>query len=285
MFLCHALKANGRPCRAYASVLEESVDRLGAPVITYAHTCRHHDTLFDGAGWIKKFLGHVWHNRELTFIPHRHVEYVLSSGAVQVTEADVAAIEVKGYTWYLYVLLARHVPGVCRQWNTALCEKAQEMIWRRVDSIGPLTLTYADLGNTLHGQCRGDQSIELFLCLGFFPQYSRPELSRESWLTAICLILLLGPGEEILTSPYLESCLEMMKGRYTRFKLPILESLLQDGSLAKQLLDERAALYEKCIRGVSVSTFRDELLAVTWEPSRVLDWCADFDGDASCVKR
>jgi len=285
MFLCHALKANGRPCHAYASVLEESVDRLGTPVITYAHTCRHHVTFFDSPGWIKKFLGHVWHNHVLSFIPHRHVEYVLSSGAVQVTEEDVAAIEMKGYTWYLYVLLARHVPGLCRSWNTALCEKAQEMIWRRVDSIGPLTLTYADLGHTLSGKSRL-LPAELFLCLGFFPQYSRPELSRDSWLTAICLILLLGPGEEILTSPYLESCLEMMKGRYAKtFKLPILESLLEDGSLAKQLLTARADLYEKRIRAVSVSTFREELLAVAWEPSRVLAWCADFDGDASCVKR
>ena len=274
MFLCHALKADGRSCRAYASVLEESVDRDGTPVITYSPTCQHHQHFFDGDTWKNKYLGAIWCNREFWRIPHRHVEYVLSSGAVKITKADVDFIGSIGCTWYLYVLFARHVPELRRSWNPVLCDRAQEMIWRRMDSVGPVTVTYADLGLTI----REEYVEEFILCLRYFPVYAKPEPSRDEWLTAVCLLLMVGPGEEILTSPQLEPLLARaleLRGR----TLPILDSLIADGTLVAQLLEARAALYATRVHSVNVNAFREELLAVAWEPLRVLDWCADFDGE------
>ena len=271
--LCHALKANSRPCHAYGSVLERCVDRDGSPVITYSATCRHHQHFFDGDTWKKKYItGSIWHRREVWQIPHHHIEHVLSSGAVRITKSDVECIESKGCTWYLYVLFARHVPELRRSWNPSLCDKAQEMIWRRIDSIGPVSLTYIDLGLTIR-----DESAEEFIrCLQRFPVYARPEPSRDEWLSAVCLILIVGPGEEILTSPHLE---KVLTGPFLRCNLPILEAMLIDGTLAKQLLDARADLYAKRIRGVNLDAFREELLSVAWHPSRAMDWCIDFEGE------
>ena len=270
--LCHALKANGRPCHAYGSVLERGVDRDGTPVITYSTTCRHHQHFFDGDTWKKKYLGAFWYNRELWQIPHHHIEHVLSSGAVTITKADVDFISPVGGTSYLYILFARHVPELRRSWNPNLCNRAQEMIWRHIDSIGPVRLTYADLGFTI----RGEYAEEFIRCLQRFPIYARPEPSRDEWLSAVCLILMVGPGEEILTSPTLESAI---LGTYTGYKLPILEALITDGTLTKQLLDARADLYAKRIRGVNLDAFREELLSVAWHPSRAMDWCIDFEGE------
>ena len=221
-----------------------------------------------------KYLGAIWYNREFWRIPYLHVEYVLSSGAVKITKADVDFIGPMGCTWYLYVLFARHVPELRRSWNPTLCDRAQEMIWRHIDSIGPVTVTYADLSLTI----QEEYADEFMLCLRCFPVYARPEPTRDEWLSAACLILLLGPGEEILSSPRLESVLAGALPQSRGRTLPILESLLADGTLAKQLLEARAALYEKRIRAVNGDSFREELLATAWEPSR-LAWCVDFEGD------
>jgi hypothetical protein len=216
----------------------------------------------------------MWYNRDFWRIPHLHVEYVLSSGAVTITKSDVDWIGVEGCAWYLYVLFARHVPELRRIWNPVLCDRAQEMLWRRVDSIGPLNLSYADLRATIQGQ---DLVNELALCLRKFPTaIYRRELSREEWLSAVKLILLLGDADEILTDSGLaQETLHVAK----RSDLPLLSSLIDDGTLVKLLLDERAALYEKCIRGVNLVAFSEELLAVAWEPSRAIAWCVDFEGD------
>jgi hypothetical protein len=270
--ICHALKASGRPCHAYGSVLERGVDRDGTLVTTYSPTCRHHKHFFDGDAWKKKYLGSIWNRRELWQIPHRHIEHVLSSGAVEVTQDDIANISTVGSTWYLYVLLARHVPHFKTSWNPELLAVAQVMIWRRIDSIGPVTLTYADLGLMI-----GDEYAEEYIkCLYSFPSHARPELICEEWLSAACLLRMMGPGDEILTSPHLEKVLTCP---FSMRSLPILDSLLADGTLAKQLLDARADLYAKCVRGVNLGAFREELLGVAWHPSRAMDWCMDFDGE------
>jgi hypothetical protein len=266
MFLCHAVKTNGRPCRAYASVLEKSVDREGTLVITYSHTCRHHQHFFDGDAWKHKYLSPIWYN-ELWRVPHRHVEYVLSSGAVTITKADVEWFAVEGCTWYLFVLLARHVPAARRDWNPLVWEKAQSMIWRHIDSIGPVSLNYVDLRATI---C---DAQELALCLKKFPRHRDP--SHEWWLTAVKLLLILGEEGEILKDPQLETCLSLACSA----ELPILKSMIEEGEILNLLLTERAAFYAKCIAGIRLSNFREELLAVTWHPSRALNWCVDFDGD------
>ena len=277
MFLCHALKANGRPCRAYASVLEEGVDRDGTPVVTYSHTCRHHSHFFDGDTWKHKYLGPIWYN-EIWRIPHLHVEYVLSSGAITVTKEDVDWFTLEGYSWYLFVLLARHVPAARRDWNPLLWEKAQTMIWRRIDSIGPVSLDYADLRATICVPA----AKELALCLKRFPSANhRREMSKEDWLTAVKLLLILGDADEILTDPQLT--LETLS-LARRVDLSILNSMIDEGEILNLLLTERAAFYEKCIRGVGVAAFREELLAVAWEPSRAVAWCIDFEGDSPFKK-
>jgi len=242
-------------------------------VTTYSATCRHHQHFFEGDTWKKKYItGSIWHRREVWQIPHHHIEHVLSSGAVEVTQDDIANISTVGSTWYLYILLARHIPHFKTSWNPELLAVAQAMIWRRIDSIGPVTLTYADLGLMI-----GDEYAEEYIkCLYSFPSQVRPELIREEWLSAACLIRIMGPDYEILTSPHLE---KVLTGSFSIRSLPILESLLTDGTLAKQLLDARADLYAKCVRGINLAAFREELLAVAWHPSRVMDWCMDFDGE------
>jgi hypothetical protein len=266
--ICHALKANGRPCHAYGSVLERGVDRDGTLVTTYSHTCRHHQHFFDGDAWKKKYLSSIWY-QDIWHIPHHHIEYVISSGAVEVTQDDVAAVESKGDSWYLFVLLARHVPAARREWNPSLWEKAQFMIWRRIDSIGPVSLDYIDLRRTI---CE-PFAQELALCLNRFPRHR--ETSKEWWLTAVKLLLILGDEGEILKDPQLETCLSLA----CRPELPILKSMIEQGEILNLLLTERAAFYANCVAGVSLSTFREELLSVTWHPSRAIDWCMDFDGE------
>lgn len=270
MFLCHALKANGRPCHAYASVLEEVVDRTGTPVITYSHTCRHHRSFFEGTRWKEKYLGDIWY-REIWQVPHLHIEYVLSSGAVDVTRADVEGFEPRGCTWYLFVLLARHVPAACRDWNPTLWEKAQTVIWHRIDSIGPVPLDYIDLRQTI---CQ-PFAQELALCLKRFPAAThRREMLKEEWLTAVKLLLILGDAEEILTDPQLTAETFQLARRPD---LLCLNSMIDGGEILDLLLTERAALYKKKIAGVNVDAFREELLAVAWEPSRAVAWCFEFD--------
>jgi hypothetical protein len=95
------------------------------------------------------------------------------------------------------------------------------------------------------------------------------------------LLLILGDADEILTDPQLT--LETLS-LARRVDLSILNSMIDEGEILNLLLAERAALYEKCVRGVGVAAFREELLAVAWEPSRVMDWCADFDGDSPFKK-
>ena len=276
MFLCHAVKTDGRPCRAYASVLEKNVDRDGTPVVTYSHTCRHHQHFFDGDAWMHTYLGPIWYN-EIWRVPHRHVEYVLSSGAVTITKADVDWIGIEGCTWYLFVLLARHVAAARREWNPPLWEKAQSMIWQHIDSIGPVSLNYVDLRATI---CE-PFAQELALCLKKFPRWWTTANSKDWWLTTVKLLLILGDECEILKDPQLETCLSLACSAET---LPFLKSMIEEGEILNFLLTERAAFYAKCIAGVGVSNFREELLAVAWHPSRVMDWCADFEGDTHFKK-
>jgi hypothetical protein len=245
--------------------------------------CHSHTHYFDKPDeWKKKYLGSIWD----TPVPHviNHVETVLRYGAIEVTKEDTQAIAYKGYSWFLLILIARYTPAFCRQWNDKLWTQTVSRIWLRHDQLGPVKVRFEDLWCMI----QGDPLYEWLLAFGIFPIRWRNEYTRDEWMYLTLKLLSFDTENKILTSPDLEKGLA--QGTKVYKFLPALYSLFEDGTFTSTILDARLALYKKHIDGVNVSSFRDELLAVAWEPSRVVEWCADFEGELKdegrrCVKR
>lgn len=227
------------------------------------------------------------------------VEELLASGYIEIRHVDLQRLEARarylkeeGYSPATYnfavllVLIARHVPEFKRSWTPLVWSAAVTHLWKLRQSYGQLTITDRDIASLI---CvKGDilaftEGMRLYPNFGAIEDHSQgfreeigwrePEfyrfLSTLAHMRSTCEWY-----EEWILEP--QPAIDALKATDARAALsPVVQRFLtSDEFHAWRKFEKEEWRSQKRLRMESV---KEELVAATWEPSRFMDWCLDWE--------
>ena len=267
---CHALTAKGSRCKSYASVLERS-DKC----ITYDYTCSKHKEYFkDGK------IPNKWKNNRWKFVRRleerlgiaRFIEDALCLGLVIPTQEEISSLEESSYYTYFILLCAKHVDGFLLDWNLRLSAKVLKKLWKWFGAIGPVTVTYSDLFSMIKNSVQsGFYNILITYTHGLAPERAWflffERCSQEEWFDEV----LHCDAHDMLINNSIKS---LAISKVPRENISLL-SILESGKFHVWLLDKKSQRYS--VLREKILPFKEELLAISWAPTRFRNWCLDTE--------
>ena len=269
MSRCYALNKKEKPCHSYATVLEESNER-----ILYALTCSKHTHFFRT---YRPTLEDIF---QLEFIPQRtFMENAFKKGLLYIDEDFIRDIPViEGYT-YFYLLCAKYLEEFEVSWNNSMATMALRVLWRLVGSIGPYTIGHEELFTIIR---RGYSATGFYVLAICYP--TKKKSSEKEWLRFFQQFLATDMGDQFLHSDKHEIFIQhMLAGADKKVCSPVFMDLLQSGKIMQWIKAAKEARYS-VLQG-RCRELKDALLETAWSPDRFYEWCIDseekmFIGDA-----
>lgn len=261
MSTCYAMTDKGKRCRAYS--------------IINSATCKPHQNHFNDdlvSKWIQKNI------KNLEFYPARriYIESALKHGLVQVTKEHIASISPHSSYTYFILLCARHTDFVL-DWNPKLSAKVLRTLWKRVGAIGPVVITYEDI----FAMFRTNIVSGFYGSLLAYP-HSNAEInwfeffelsSRAQWF------------QELIHYSYnmkvVDEVIVHLKKLSRAEAEHSLLHIFESGEYMAWFLNKKRQFYASLER--KIEPIKEELLALTWTPERVMEWCMDDSQRATWV--
>lgn len=242
---CHALKKNNTRCRAFASIESCSED-----LITYKHTCKVHEKYFDTFQLTKGLV------ESLEFWPgiSEFLKEAFQLELICVKEDFIASLTAHSKYSYFYLLAARFSAGF-KPWNQSLYQKTFRLMWAWMGRIGPVQITYADLLDL----------AAIDPVPGFYTMvYSRGD-RQLTWLTAAELCTKEQWFEAVYHADKATHETHLTQSRASFIPIPAFEA-----EYPIWLSKAKEAYYANIQARLP---YKEELVAVAWNPERFIDWC------------
>ena len=256
---CLALSRKWRVCCNYASVIKNSDGTT-----TRGITCIKHTEFFNNQEEIKMILfdprrgGYAHYSHICSWIS-KWLESCLMEGLIKITQEDISKIITEGIRmritpkWaYFLLLYARSVKEFRYSWNPILWEKSVTTLWHWTRRIGPVEITKKDLQLLL---CVKGSIFEFYRGI----ELAMEELNDDEWYSFFeeCCASCAEWFEYFVGIP-IEEHKKYVKGvtatlRYTAW-----------------LLTKKSRFFKKCSEKLSI--FKQEIMAVSWHPSRFQKW-------------
>ena len=252
---CYALTAIGRPCRNYSS--------------KDSYTCLKHSLYFD------QFSINDWKHslKYLEVCPRTktHIENVMSIGIVQIPKEFVESLaNCRNYTYFI-LLCARWLEGFSYTWNEPLFNTALKKLWLWSSSIGPVVIKHDDILTMIRGNVKElfyksfilyPHSLEFPYTKEHWSEYVK-ECAKADWFAPIFHL--------DTHETKIQECIEFLDKKNLN---PILLAFLRDNFPI--VYENAKKKYYKKICSYS-SPFKEQILEMAWEPSRMSAWCLDED--------
>jgi len=254
------MTSKGKRCRSYATI----------QLTEYTPTCRAHKNHFKGdlvSKWIHKRI-----LTNLEFYPARriYIESALQLGLAHVKKQHI--LQIPQHTSYTYFILlcARHTEFML-DWNSQLSFKVIGTLWKRVGSIGPVVITYEDLFSMFRTNIvAGFYAILLayphHTPMNWFDFFER--CSENPWFQEF-----LHYSHKNIIDELGVHLKKIYLGQMVEPQSHTLLHIFESGEFFIWLLNKKKAFYLSLES--RIEPIKEELLAVSWSPERVMEWCMD----------
>ena len=263
MSTCYAMTDKGKRCRSYS--------------IINSTACNSHKNHFNRelvSKWIKKKL-----IKDLEFHPaHRiYIESALKLGLVQVTKEDIISIPQHSSYTYFILLCARHT-DFALEWNPKLSSKVLRTLWKRVGSIGPVVISYEDIFTMFRTN----------IVSGFYGSllaYPHSNVEIPNWFEFFELSACTQWFQEVIHYSYnmkvVDEVIAHLKKlhydnkdeKHEKHSKHTLLHIFESGEYMEWFLNKKRQYYASL--ECRIEPIKEELLALTWTPERVIEWCMD----------
>ncbi len=279
------------PCRNWAT-LETLPD--GSKVRSF--TCRQHANFFDPTGANCRFR-RAWFPSRGTFTRgarrniwylhndptrRRFVEAALSHGLIKVTEEDIESLDKGGldseavgklYACF-FALCARHVPSFNHEWPPlGSWSHAVTYLWSLSEKLGPWDCSQETIFEMI---CTPGRPLAFILGIDTYPfeQANRMIQSLEEWFIVLERAATFDPlwFEEWIHRS--ERVLGFMKDPYVlkHSSHPLFHNIPEFQAWLVAKLEAWKETKKRRLEPV-----KEELIAATWHPDRMQQWCLDLE--------
>lgn len=253
---CHALTKDNKRCRGLATILSKTKES-----ITYSHTCHRHTTFFDTFQPTEELIEDLEYSTCLRIF----FREALREGLICVKGLIESLPALSCYS-YFYLVCVNNCKGFQSSWNPGLHTETYRMVWERLHSAGPVFITYKHL--FLLASLDGVAGI--YEMLSLFPQNS---ILGEPWFTFMDRLMKteffeqMFHADDTVHEAYIERTIKKLKQNTTT-----LLTILESGMFIKWMKNKKERKYSYMRN--KISPFKDELIEVAWEPSRIR-WIMD----------
>lgn len=254
---CHALTKSNKRCRQLACIAEATHQST-----TYSHVCKAHEHFFDTF----KLREDLAENLEYDRCTHIFLRDAIREGLVCVKEFIESLPPLPIYS-YFYLVCANNTKGFKSSWNPALHKQTYDYVWSHFNSSGAVWIhsKHLFLLAALDGPRgfyemlvafgRGDRPCQP-IWLEFFDEAAKQDFFQEMYHL-----------DTSIHENHLTQSIETLKNSPKGVTLSrILELLFMRWFKAKKR--RRYAYLQRRL------LFKEDLLEVAWEPSR-MEWWLD----------
>jgi len=249
---CYALTKQQKRCRGLAPL--------------HSNVCKRHTSFFASYKIQERLIEHLEYKPGLCIFYRESIRRQL----LCVKECIMGLSDERRFT-YFYLICANNYKGFSSSWNRELHKEAYKMVWERMNSIGPIFITYRHL----YALVKLEPVKEFYEMLKMFP-YGRHAL-HEPWIKffdRMAKIDFFEPMfhvDEEIHRTNIRQVLEVLdKNPFTQSY--VLRTILESGLFMRWLQAKKRCRYDALQK--RISPFWNELMEVAWEPSRVV-WCMD----------
>lgn len=284
MARCFAVCHNTRPCRQYATFdLIEEID--GSYTKVYKPTCKAHVLFFDHDKWLSRVLSGYR-------VPLKHIEEALKYGLVQIRHDDLEKLSPSSPRHLrIYESILLHTRGFVPEYNIFLTNALLTRLMQIYCTYPQWPFDNTRYESRCHVQHRlapvlyHDPKRWLTVVLWEYMRYRTdlvytnrsmpPEYWAHFW-TSLLTVYTLIPHElrysyrQMLVQPF---GFDWFSGFYDGFT-----GLTDEYYSAKETVLNHYRVYQEAVTQTiknRIQPFKEELMAVTWHPDRMLAWCSD----------
>ena len=254
---CHALTKSGKRCRQLATVAEST-----SQSVTYNHVCKAHNDFFDTFTLTVELIENLEYYRGT----HIFLRDAIREGLICV-KGFIESLPPLSIYSYFYLVCVNNSKGFKSSWNSALHKETYDYVWSRLNSSGAVWIhsKHLFLLAALDGPRGFYEMLVAFgrgyrpcqpIWLDFFDEAARQDFFQEMYHIDVSL-----------HETYLTQTIEALKNLPKGFTLSrILNELFMRWFLSKKR--RRYAYLQRRL------IFKEDLLEVAWEPSR-MEWWLD----------
>jgi hypothetical protein len=256
---CHALTKANKRCRSLALIQEKSED-----CITYSHVCKEHTHFFTTFQPTEEMVEDLEYHRGL----HIFFRDAIKEGLICVKEF-IASLPAESMYAYFYLVCLNNAKGFQSSWNRPLHLKAFKMVWKRLNSAGPVYIHWGHL--FLLAAIDGVE--------GFYTMLKTSNCDAAVWFQLF---------ERASREEFFEQMYHIDISEHEAYRNDVIKHLTKDtpstrylkayleGIFLYWLKKKKTQRYESLRKRIP---FKEELMEVAWNPDRMA-WYLDEEQKA-----